>query len=204
MKPVENELKKIRPMKAVFDQYYVKRLSGTHVKRGENKFDLMEQVRHDIRNFKEENKLSRLVVIWCGSTEIFISPSAVHQTVEAFEKGMKENHVDISPSMLYAFAAISEGVPFVNGAPNFSCDVPGIASLAKENGVPIAGKDFKTGQTLIKTVIAPMLKARMLGLNGWFSTNILGNRDGEVLDDPSSFKTKEQSKLSVLDSILQP
>jgi myo-inositol-1-phosphate synthase len=202
--PVEVELKMIEPMKAVFDRYYVKRLEGTHVKTGENKFELMEQLRHDIRGFKKQNQLERVVVIWCGSTEIFINPGPVHQTVEAFEKGMKENHIDISPSMLYAFAAVSEGVPFINGAPNLSNDVPAITALAKEKGVPIAGKDLKTGQTLIKTVIAPMLKARMLGLNGWFSTNILGNRDGEVLDDPSSFKTKEESKLSVLDSILQP
>jgi len=204
IKPVESELKKIRPMKAAFDQYYVKRLEGTHVKIGKTKFDLMEELRHDIRSFKMRNRLNRLVIIWCGSTEIFIKPGEVHQNIETFEKGMKENHIEISPSMLYAYAAVSEGVPYINGAPNLSCDVPAISTLAKEKGVPIAGKDFKTGQTMIKTVIAPMLKARMLGLSGWFSTNILGNRDGEVLDDPSSFKTKEESKLSVLDKILQP
>ncbi|MGO9481516.1 MAG: inositol-3-phosphate synthase [Candidatus Kryptoniota bacterium] len=202
--PVENELKKIKPMKAVFDRYYVKRLDGTHIKIGESKFELMEQLREDIRGFKKQNQLERVVVIWCASTEIFIRPGQVHQTLQDFEKGMKENHIDISPSMLYAFAAVSEGVPFINGAPNLSNDVPAIAALAREKSVPIAGKDLKTGQTLLKTVIAPMLKARMLGLNGWFSTNILGNRDGEVLDDPDSFKTKEESKLSVLDTILQP
>lgn len=201
---VEQELKAIHPMKAVFDQFYVKRLEGTHVKTGKNKFDLAEQLRADIRNFKAENKLDRLVVIWAGSTEIFLKVSDVHKSLAVFEKGMKENHPDIAPSMLYAYAALSEGVPFINGAPNLTVDIPAIIELAEENELPIIGKDFKTGQTLLKTVIAPMLKARMLGLNGWFSSNILGNRDGEVLDDPGSFKTKEESKLSVIDSILQP
>jgi myo-inositol-1-phosphate synthase len=201
---VEQELKAIHPMKAVFDQFYVKRLEGTHVKTGKSKFDLAEQLRADIRNFKAENKLDRLVVIWAGSTEIFLKVSDVHKSLATFEKGMKENHPDIAPSMLYAYAALSEGVPFINGAPNLTVDIPAIIELAEENELPIIGKDFKTGQTLLKTVIAPMLKARMLGLNGWFSSNILGNRDGEVLDDPGSFKTKEESKLSVIDSILQP
>ncbi|MFZ2322464.1 MAG: inositol-3-phosphate synthase [Ignavibacteriaceae bacterium] len=201
---VFKELEAIEPMKAVFDRFYVKRLEGTHVKTGETKYELMEQLRADIRNFKEINNLERLVVIWCASTEIYISSNGVHTDLKIFEKAMKENHPDISPSMLYAYAAIAEGAPFINGAPNLSVDTPALIEFAKENKVPIAGKDFKTGQTLIKTVLSPMLKARMLGLNGWFSTNILGNRDGEVLDEPESFKTKEKSKLSVLDSILQP
>lgn len=201
---VENELKKIRPMKAVFQQEYVKRINGEHVKKGENKFELMNQLREDIRKFKEENNLSRLVTIWCGSTEIFITPSEVHQSIESFEKGMKENHVGISPSMLYAYASIAEGVPYINGSPNLTTDIPALTKFAEDNNVPIAGKDFKTGQTLIKTVLAPMLKLRALGLSGWFSTNLLGNKDGEVLDDPESFKTKEESKLSVLNTILQP
>lgn len=201
---VFKELEAIEPMEAVFDRFYVKRLEGTHVKTGETKYELMEQLRADIRNFKEINNLERLVVIWCASTEIYISSNGVHTDLKIFEKAMKENHPDISPSMLYAYAAIAEGAPFINGAPNLSVDTPALIEFAKENKVPIAGKDFKTGQTLIKTVLSPMLKARMLGLNGWFSTNILGNRDGEVLDEPESFKTKEKSKLSVLDSILQP
>ncbi len=201
---VKDELQQIRPMKAVFDQQYVTRLKGTWVKEGKNKLDLAEQLREDIALYKESNGLDRLVMIWCGSTEIHISLDNAHRTIDAFREGMKANHPAISPSMLYAYAAISEGVPYINGAPNLSVDIPALADLATANGVPIAGKDFKTGQTMIKTVIAPMLKARMLGLNGWFSTNILGNRDGEVLDDPASFKTNEESKLSVLDGILQP
>jgi len=201
---VGKELKAIKPMKAVFDQYYVKRLEGTHVKEGKTKYDLAEQVKEDIREFKAKNKLSRLVVIWIGSTEIFIRVGDVHKSIATFEKGLKTNHKDISPSMIYAYAALSEGVPFINGAPNLTVDVPAIMELADKNNLPIAGKDFKTGQTLIKTVIAPMLKARMIGLSGWFSSNLLGNRDGEVLDEPGSFKTKEESKLSVIDSILQP
>jgi len=201
---VAKELKSIEPMKAVFDKYYVKRLEGTNVKKANTKFELMELLRADIRNFKKANMLERLVVIWCASTEIFIIPNGAHHDLNNFEKAMKENNLDISPSMLYAYAAISEGIPFINGAPNLTSDIPALIELAEKNNVPIAGKDFKTGQTLIKTVIAPMLKARMIGLNGWFSTNILGNRDGEVLDEPGSFKTKEESKLSVLDSILQP
>ncbi len=201
---VLDELENIRPMKAVFDQEYVKRLSGDHVKEGANKYDLMIKLREDIQEFKKINSLERVVVIWAGSTEIYIPQKEIHETKNAFVEGMKNNDVDISPSMLYAWATISEGVAYINGSPNLSVDVPAIIELANEKNVPIAGKDFKTGQTLIKTVIGPMLKTRMLGLDGWFSTNILGNRDGEVLDDAGSFKTKEESKLSVLDSVLQP
>ncbi len=201
---IRKDLESLTPMKAVFDQYYVKRLKGTHVKKAKTKYELAEQLRADIREFKKKNNVDRCVFIWCGSTEVFISPGAVHKTLKNFEKGMRENHVDISPSMLYAWAALQEGVPFANGAPNLTVDIPAIIDLAKRQELPVCGKDFKTGQTLVKTVIAPMLKARLLGLDGWFSSNILGNRDGEVLDDPESFKTKEESKLSVLDGILQP
>ncbi len=201
---IRGELEAITPMKAVFDQYYVKRLKGTHVKKGKTKYELAEQLRDDIRAFKAANKIDRCVMIWCGSTEVFISTSAVHKNLKNFEKGMKENHVDIAPSMLYAWAALQEGVSFANGAPNLTVDTPALLELAKKQGLPVCGKDFKTGQTLVKTVVAPMLKARLIGLSGWFSSNILGNRDGEVLDDPESFKTKEESKLSVLDGILQP
>jgi myo-inositol-1-phosphate synthase len=201
---VKTELRALRPMKAVFSQDYVKRLNGTHVKKMKSKFQLMEKLREDIRKFKKENKLDRCVMIWCASTEIFISTNGVHKKLKKFEEGMKRNHADISPSMLYAYAALMEGVPFANGAPNLTLDMPALMELAKQKGMPVAGKDFKTGQTLMKTVIAPMLKARLIGLDGWFSSNILGNRDGEVLDDPGSFKTKEESKLSVLEGILQP
>jgi len=201
---LRKELEAVRPMKAVFDQFYVKRLKGTHVKKGKTKFELMEQLRADIREFKKANKVDRCVLVWCGSTEVFISLGAVHKTLKTFEEGMRKNHVDIAPSMLYAYAALKEGVPFANGAPNLTVDIPAIIALARQTGMPISGKDFKTGQTLLKTVLAPMLKARLIGLSGWFSTNILGNRDGEVLDDPESFKTKEESKLSVLEGILQP
>ncbi|MGD9899176.1 MAG: inositol-3-phosphate synthase [Calditrichaceae bacterium] len=201
---LKDELSSIKPMKAVFDRNYVKKLDGPHVKKAPTKYDLYQMVREDIRNFKAEHKLDRLVMIWTGSTEIFMKTSEVHATIESFEKGMRENHKDIAPSMIYAWAAIAEGVPYANGAPNLSADVPAMYQFADEMGVPLTGKDFKTGQTLMKTIIAPGLKARMLGVDGWFSTNILGNRDGEVLDDPESFKTKEESKLSVLDQILQP
>ena len=197
-------LKGIKPMKAAFDQNYVKNLSGTNVKKGKNKFDLAEQIRDDIRGFKKKNKLDRLVMVWCGSTEVFMKAQDVHKDLPSFEKAMKANHVAIAPSMLYAYAAIAEEVPYANGAPNLSVDIPALEEFAKTKGVPIVGKDFKTGQTLMKTVLAPAFKARMLGLNGWFSTNILGNRDGEVLDDPGSFKTKEESKLGALEYILQP
>lgn len=201
---VSKELERIQPMKGVFDKNYVKNLDGTYIKKGKNKYELAKQIREDIRDFKKENSLDRVVVIWAASTEIYIKENSVHQSKESFEKGMKENHPDIAPSMLYAYAAISEGVPFINGAPNLTVDIPVLLELAEENSVPVAGKDFKTGQTLIKTVLAPMLKARMLGLSGWFSSNILGNKDGLVLDEPGSFKTKEESKLSVLNNILQP
>lgn len=198
------ELKSLKPMKGVFDQNYVKRLTGTYVKEGKTKYDLMMKIRDDIKSFKELHSLNRVVVIWAASTETFIPVSAVHKTKEAFIEGMKKNDPDVTPSMLYAYAAVAEGTPYINGSPSLSVDAPAIVDFANEMGVPVAGKDFKTGQTLVKTVIAPMLKARLLGLSGWFSTNILGNRDGEVLDDPGSFKTKEESKLSVIDSILQP
>jgi myo-inositol-1-phosphate synthase len=201
---VSDELRSIRPMKAVFDQYYVKRLQGDWIKKGATKYDLAEQLRADIVEFKQANDLDRLVMIWCASTEIHLGQTDVHQSIDQFEKGLLQNDISISPSMIYAYAAISEGVPFINGAPNLTADIPALVEYAGKMGVPVAGKDFKTGQTMMKTVLAPMLKARMLGLNGWFSTNILGNRDGEVLDDPGSFKTKEVSKLSVLEGILQP
>ncbi len=197
-------LSKIRPMKAAFDQNYVKKLTGTHVKKGRNKYDLAMQIRKDIQEFQKKNKVSRTVVIWCGSTEIFLKQHAVYATPEKFVAAMKENHPAIAPSMLYAYAAITSGIPFANGAPNLTVDIPALTELAKQHGVPICGKDFKTGQTLMKTILAPGFKARLLGMNGWFSTNILGNRDGEVLDDPESFKTKEESKLGVLEYILQP
>jgi myo-inositol-1-phosphate synthase len=197
-------LEKIRPMKAAFDRAYVKRLDGSHVKKGRNKRDLAEQLRDDIARFRKQSGASRLVMVWCGSTEIYLKPHAVHQSVAAFERAMKENHPAIAPSMLYAYAAITSGVPFANGAPNLTVDIPAMIELARRHDVPIAGKDFKTGQTLLKTILAPGFKARMLGLHGWFSTNILGNRDGEVLDDPESFRTKEESKLGVLEYILQP
>jgi len=195
-------LETIKPLPAVFDQYYVKRLNGTHVKKGKNKRDLADQVRADVQAFKKT--VDRVVMIWCGSTEIFIEPSAVHQSIEAFEKGLENNDIGIAPSQIYAYAALSEGVPFANGAPNLTVDVPAMIELSKKNAAPICGKDFKTGQTFMKTVLAPAFKARLLGVSGWYSTNILGNRDGEVLDDPESFKTKEESKLGSLDYIFQP
>ena len=197
-------LRSIKPRKAVFDRNYVKKLDGKHIKKGKNKRDLAEQLRHDIRDFKKKSGADRLVMIWCGSTEIYLRPGNVHQSIEAFERGLEKNDENIAPSMIYAYAALSEGVPFANGAPNLTVDIPVMHELSRRNHAPIAGKDFKTGQTLMKTILAPGFKARMLGLHGWFSTNILGNRDGEVLDDPGSFKTKEESKLSVLDRILQP
>lgn len=201
---VKDELEQINPMKAVFSQDYVKLLNGPNVKTGESKWDLANQLREDIRNFKKENGCDRLVMVWCGSTEVYIEKSDVHSTLEKFEEGLKNSDPNIAPSMMYAYAAICEGIPYANGAPNLSADIPALDDLAKKNTVPVAGKDYKTGQTLMKTILAPGFKARMLGLNGWFSTNILGNRDGEVLDDPASFKTKEVSKLSVLEQILQP
>ncbi len=201
---LKTPLHAIRPMPAVFDQYYVKKLQGDNVKKGKNKMELAEALMQDITDFKAQNRCDRVVMVWCGSTEIFIKRSEVHQTLAAFEKGLREDHPDIAPSMVYAYAALKLGIPYANGAPNLSADFPALDQLAKENGSPTCGKDFKTGQTLIKTVLAPGFKARLLGISGWFSTNILGNRDGEVLDDPESFRTKEESKLGVLGSILQP
>jgi myo-inositol-1-phosphate synthase len=197
-------LSSITPRKAVFDSHYVKNLDGPNVKKGKNQMELAEQLRQDIRDFKQSSGAERLVMIWCASTETFLLPSEVHQSVEAFEKGLMANHPDIAPSMIYAYAALQEGVPFANGAPNLTTDIPAMLELSRKNQAPICGKDFKTGQTLMKTILAPGFKARMLGVRGWYSTNILGNRDGEVLDDPGSFKTKEASKLSVLEHILQP
>jgi myo-inositol-1-phosphate synthase len=201
---IKTELQSVKPMPAVFDQSYVKRLKGTHVKKGKTKMDLADQLRKDLQDFKANHRLNRLVMIWCGSTEVYIEPGPVHRSVEKFETALQENDPGISPSMIYAYAALSEGVPFGNGAPNLTVDIPALLELAKKNKVPVSGKDFKTGQTLMKTVLAPAFKARMLGVAGWFSTNILGNRDGEVLDEPMSFKSKEVSKLGVLEYILQP
>jgi myo-inositol-1-phosphate synthase len=201
---IKEELAAVKPMPAVFDRQYVKRLDGPNVKKGKNKRDLAEQLIADIRKFKADNKLDRLVLVWCGSTEIFLTESPAHQSVAAFEKALEANDPSIPSSMIYAYAAIKEGIPYANAAPNLSADIPALLELAQQTGSPLAGKDLKTGQTLIKTIIAPGLKARLLGVAGWYSTNILGNRDGEVLDDPESFKTKEESKKSVLDYILQP
>ncbi len=202
LEPIKDFLQAIKPMPAAFDQYYVKRLHGTNVKQGKTKRDLAEQLRNDIRTFRKT--VDRVVIVWCASTEVFITPGPVHQTLAAFEKGMEQNDPAIAPSMLYGYAALMENVPFANGAPNLTVDIPALERLAEERKVPIGGKDFKTGQTMMKSVLAPAFKARMLGLAGWYSTNILGNRDGEVLDDPESFKTKEESKLGLLEHILQP
>ena len=201
---VRPELEAISPWPAVFDQHYVKKLDGPNVKTAKNKRELAEQLVADIRRFKSEHKIDRLVLVWCGSTEIYLEESSVHASLEAFEKGLEESDPCIPSSMIYAYAAIKEGIPYANAAPNLSADVPALEELALKTGSPLAGKDLKTGQTLMKTLIAPGLKARLLGVKGWYSTNILGNRDGEVLDDPESFKTKEESKKSVLDHILQP
>ncbi|HEX2695541.1 MAG TPA: inositol-3-phosphate synthase [Acidobacteriota bacterium] len=202
--PLREDLEALKPWTAVFDQRYVKKLTGTNVKKAATKYDHALLLIEDIRKFKKAHKLDRMVMIWCASTEIFLKPDPIHATVASLEKAMKENHPAVAPSMIYAYAALKCGVPFANGAPNLTVDIPAMRELARKKGSPIAGKDFKTGQTLMKTILAPGLKARLLGLNGWFSTNILGNRDGEVLDDPESFKTKEESKLSVLEYILQP
>ena len=201
---IRPELEAIKPMSAVFDRRYVKRLDGPNVKKGKNKRVLADELREDMRRFKEENKCDRLVMVWCGSTEVYLTESPAHATLAAFEKALEANDDNIPSSMIYAYAAIKEGIPYANAAPNLSADVPALMELADATGSPLAGKDLKTGQTLIKTIIAPGLKARLLGVEGWYSTNILGNRDGEVLDDPESFKTKEESKKSVLDYILQP
>ncbi len=204
LEPIKEELEAVTPMPAVFYPEYVKRLHGTHVKEAATKADMVELVREDIRRVMREKGCARAVAVWCGSTEIYVEPSDVHQSIEAFEKGLKENHPDITSSMIYAWACLKEGVPYANGAPNLTLDFGAGDELARQTGVPIGGKDFKTGQTLMKTLLAPGFKARMLGLSGWFSTNILGNRDGEVLDDPENFKSKEVSKLGVLEHILQP
>jgi myo-inositol-1-phosphate synthase len=204
LQQIKPELEAIRPMRAVFDKRFVKNLDGTYVKTGATKWDLAKQVMDDIENFKDANDLDRVVLVWCGSTEIYFEASEVHQTIESFEQGLKDNDPNISPSMIYAYASIKLGVPFANGAPNLTCDIPALVDLARETSTPIAGKDFKTGQTLMKTILAPGLQARALGVAGWFSTNILGNRDGLVLDDPDNFKTKEVSKLGVLEDIFKP
>jgi myo-inositol-1-phosphate synthase len=201
---IRPELEQIAPMPAVFDRRYVKRLDGPNVKKGKTKKDLAEQLREDLRKFKADNRCDRLVMVWCGSTEVYLTESAVHADLAAFEKGLESNDDNIPSSMIYAYAAIKEGIPYANAAPNLSADIPALIDLASKTGAPITGKDLKTGQTLIKTIVAPGLKARLLGVEGWYSTNILGNRDGEVLDDPESFKTKEESKKSVLDYIFQP
>jgi myo-inositol-1-phosphate synthase len=204
LRQLKEPLAAIKPMKAVFDHDYVRRINGPNVKSGAHKLELAEAVMQDIQDFKKNHGCSRLVMIWCGSTEVFHRPAAVHQTIAAFEEGLRKNDPDIAPSQIYAYAALKLRVPFANGAPNLTTDVPALLDLARENAVPICGKDFKTGQTYMKTLLAPGFKARMLGMRGWFSTNILGNRDGEVLEDPGSFRSKEETKLSVLNQILQP
>src|SRR5579871_1932310 len=197
-------LKTIKPMKAVFDHNYIRNIDGPNKKKGKSKMDLAEQVRDDIRKFRKSSKADRLVMVWCASTEAFLKPSEIHSSVAKFEKALTKSDAKIAPSMIYAYAALKEGVPLANGAPNLTVDIPAMLELSREMEAPICGKDYKTGQTLMKTILAPGFKARLLGMSGWFSTNILGNRDGEVLDDPASFKTKEESKLSVLEYILQP
>jgi myo-inositol-1-phosphate synthase len=204
LEQIRPELEAIKPWPAVFDQRYVKRLQGPNVKKGKNKKDLAEQLRADIRNFKKERGLDRMVMVWCGSTEVYMTETPAHATVESFERALEASDPAIPSSMIYTYAALMEDVPYANGAPNLSVDVPALLALAHQKKLPVIGKDFKTGQTWMKTVIAPGIKARLLGVEGWYSTNILGNRDGEVLDDPESFKTKEESKKSVLDYILQP
>lgn len=204
LRKVKDYLVSIKPMPAVFDRRFVKKLNGPNVKGGKTWWDKHLMLEEDIHKFKTSSKAKRLVMIWCGSTEVYLQQTKVHKTREAFEKGLKTNDENISPSMVYAYTAIKNKIPYINGAPHLSTDIPALVDFAREQGVPIAGKDFKTGQTLMKTIIAPGLKARLLGIEGWFSTNILGNRDGEVLEDPGSFKSKEVSKLSVLDAILQP
>ncbi len=201
---IADALREVRPMPAAFDRSYVKNIDAGNVKGGISKRAMLEAIREDINRFRDEHQVERLVMIWCASTEIFIEPGPAHADIDSLEKAIDANDPTIAPSMLYAYAALLEGVPFANGAPNLTVDTPALRQFATERNIPISGKDFKTGQTLMKTVLAPMLKARMLGLSGWYSTNILGNRDGEVLDDPESFKTKEESKLGVLEHILQP
>ena len=202
--PVKNFLSQIRPMKAVFDRNFVRNLDGTHIKEGKSLREHVDALKEDIARFRTEHRLERCVMIWCASTEVYLKPEQIHQSMDEFQRAVNDNHPSVAPSMLYALAALESGIPFVNGAPNLTMDIPAMIALAKSNAVPIMGKDLKTGQTLMKTILAPGLKARMLGLEGWYSTNILGNRDGLVLDDKDSFKTKEESKLSVLEYILQP
>ena len=204
LQQVKPFLSSIKPRKAVFDRNYVRKLDGPNVKKGKNKMELAEQVRQDIREFKKTSGADRLVTIWCGSTETFLQPAEAHEDVKSFEKAMMKNDENVAPSMIYCYASLMESVPFANGAPNLTADLPVMLELSRQNEAPICGKDFKTGQTLMKTILAPGFKARLLGVSGWYSTNILGNRDGEVLDDPGSFKTKEESKLGVLEHILQP
>ena len=204
LEELKPDLQKINVLKGVFDEKYVRRLNGDWIKSGQNKLDLAKQVMADIESFNETSGADSNVMIWCGSTEVYMEPSEIHLSLDAFEEGLYSNHEDIAPSMIYAYAALKMGIPFANGAPNLTVDIPALQELANKTNTPIAGKDFKTGQTLMKTILAPGLKARQLGINGWFSTNILGNRDGEVLDDPDAFKTKEESKLGVLDTILEP
>ena len=201
---IKPELEAVQPLPAVFDQRYVKRLFGPNVKKGKSKKDLAEQLRADIQKFKKDNGLSRVVMVWCGSTEVYLTESAAHASIGNLEKALEASDDAIPSSMIYAYAAIKEGIPYANAAPNLSADIPALIQLAQQTGSPLCGKDLKTGQTLIKTIIAPGLKSRLIGVEGWYSTNILGNRDGEVLDDPESFKTKEESKKSVLDYIFQP
>ena len=201
---VRDELSQIEPMKAVFDQDFVRNLDGSHIKEADTKMELAQALMDDIDAFIADNGCERAVAVWCGSTEAHVSPQEVHLSLEAFEDGLKNNHEAISPTMIYAYAHLKKGVPFINGAPNRALDTPALVQLAKKKGAPVAGKDFKTGQTLMKTILAPGFASRQLGVRGWYSTNILGNRDGQVLDDPGSFKTKEESKLSVLSSIFQP
>ncbi len=204
LEPIKEELSAVKPMTAVFEQAYVKKITGPNVKKGTSKMDLADQLMADIKSFKETNGCDRLVAVWCGSTEVYRKPTDVHSSLEKFEAGLKASHDDIAPSQIYAYACLKSNVPYANGAPNLSLDTPALLELARKHSMPVTGKDFKTGQTLMKTILAPGFKARMLGLEGWYSTNILGNRDGEVLDDPESFKSKEVSKLGVIDSILQP
>jgi myo-inositol-1-phosphate synthase len=204
LRDVREELQAIKPMRAAFDRNYVKNLDGKYVKDLDNRYELALAVMEDIKNFKAENNCDRIVLVWCGSTEIYFEASEVHESLAAFEQGLRDNDLRIAPSMIYAYAALKLGIPFANGAPNLTVDIPALVELAKETDTPIAGKDFKTGQTLMKTILAPGLAARSLGVNGWFSDNILGNRDGLVLDDPDNFKTKEVSKLGVLEDIFKP
>ncbi len=204
LEPIKAELEAIQPMTAVFEQAYVKKLNGPNVKKGTSKMHLAQQLMEDIKQFKATHGCDRLIAVWCGSTEVYRMPSDVHSSLAKFEAGLEASSDEIAPSQVYAYACLKMGVPYANGAPNLSLDTAALMELARKQNLPVTGKDFKTGQTLLKTVLAPMFKARMLGLKGWYSTNILGNRDGEVLDDPESFKSKEVSKLGVIDHILQP